>query len=502
MSVFSVNRGPVNVIALLATVLLANGTETLSSAGKTSGITNETRRSTAEVASSSGIHAGFIRDEFDLTLEPGHRLEAAGPLYYDEHAGARRTWAFPPLLSYTRDPSLELVEFNFVFPLLTYDRYGKQYRWQLGQLLSFAGGPTQLEEERHRTTLFPIYFRQRSSLPDQNYTAVIPFYGHLQHRLFHDEIFFVMFPFYAETRKGSMVTDNYVYPFFHLRHGPGLEGWQFWPIVGHEHKDVTTRTNGFGDIETVPGHDSRFYGWFLYFNTTAGIGTTNTVQEKGSIPFFSMYRSPMRDSTTVLWPLFSHIDDRERKYREWQAPWFLVEYARGEGKTTTRIWPFFSRSHNANLESDFYLWPVYKYNRVHADELERERTRIAFFLYSDTVEKNSQTHKMRRWVNLLPFFTWRKEWNGNTRLQVLAPLEPFLPGSHKIERDYSPIWSIWRAENNAETHAASQSLLWNLYRREVTPDLKRISALFGLYQHQSDATGKRVRLFYIPVKGK
>ena len=44
--------------------------------------------------------------------------------------------------------------------------------------------------------------------------------------LFRDEIFFVMFPIYSQTRKKDVVTDNYLYPFFHLRHGDGLHGWQ------------------------------------------------------------------------------------------------------------------------------------------------------------------------------------------------------------------------------------------------------------------------------------
>ena len=95
---------------------------------------------------------------------------------------------------------------------------------------------------------FPFYFQQRSSLPEENYTAVGPFYGHLRNRLFHDDIFFVMFPFYAKTRKKDLITDNYVYPFFHLRHGDQLHGWQFLPLAGHEHKGVTFRTNNFNEI--------------------------------------------------------------------------------------------------------------------------------------------------------------------------------------------------------------------------------------------------------------
>ena len=81
-----------------------------------------------------------------------------------------------------------------------------------------------------------------------------------------------------------MVTDNYLYPFFHLRHGDGLHGWQFWPLVGNEHKDVTTRTNGSDDVTTIGGHDSFFALWPLFFNDTSGIGTTNRQWQQASLP--------------------------------------------------------------------------------------------------------------------------------------------------------------------------------------------------------------------------
>ena len=456
---------------------------------------------TPAAAGEDSLHAGFLYDEFKLTLEPGHRTEALGPLFYSEQKESQRTWAVPPLLSYTRDPGTESKELDFLYPLMTYDRYGDQYRWQFFQLLSLSGGPSELETARDRFTLFPLYFQQRSSDPSENYTAVFPFYGHLKHRLFRDEIFFVMFPLYGETRKKDVVTDNYLWPFVSLRHGDSLYGWKVWPLVGNERKGITTETNGFNDVTTNGGHRSFFALWPLFFNTTSGIGTTNEQWQQASLPAYSLLRSPNRDSTTVIWPFFNYVDDREKKYHEWDAPWPLIVFARGEGKTTTRVWPLFSQAHSATLESDFYLWPIYKYNRLHSDPLDSRRTRICFFLYSDRTDKNTETQAARRRADFWPFYTYRRDFNGNSRLQVLALLEPFLSASKSIERDYSPLWSVWRAEKNPRAGATSQSLLWNLYRRESGPDSKKCSLLFGLFQYQSDPKGKRMRLCYIPVGG-
>jgi len=447
----------------------------------------------------SAAHAGFLYDEFKLTLAPGHRTEALGPFYYSEQKETQRIWAVPPLLSYTRDPGTESEEFDFLYPVMTYDRYGGQHRWQLFQILSFGGSPMPEETERNRFTLFPLYFQQRCSDPAEDYTAVFPFYGHLKHRFFRDSIFFVMFPLYSETQKKDVVTDNYVWPIVSVRHGDSLHGWKVWPLVGNEHKGITTETNGFGDVKTNGGHDSFFALWPLFFNNKDGIGTTNEQRLKASIPLFSVLRSPNRDATGVIWPFFNYVDDREKNYREWDAPWPLIVFARGAGKTTSRVWPFFSHAHSTNQQSIFYLWPIYKYNRVRSAPLDSHRTRICFFLYSDRTEKSTETQASRRHIECLPLFTYRRDFNGNSRLQIIAVLEPFLSSSKSIQRDYSPLWSFWRSEKNPRSGAASQSLLWNLYRHESRPDSKKCSLLFGLFQYQSGAKGKNMRLFYIPV---
>ena len=54
--------------------------------------------------------------------------------------------------------------------------------------------------------------------------------------------------------------------------------------------------------------------------------------------------------------------------------------------------------------------------------------------------------------------------------------------------------------DRVQTGARSQSLLWNLYRRDTTTEASKTSTLFGLVQHSSSAEGGRWRLFYWPVK--
>ena len=84
---------------------------------------------------------------------------------------------------------------------------------------------------------------------------------------------------------------------------------------------------------------------------------------------------------------------------------------------------------------------------------------------------------------------------------MLSLFEPFFPGTESVSRNYNPLCALWRFERSPGRGADSQSLLWNLYRRDVAPHTKKISLLFGLFQYQSSPDGAKWRMFYIPLGG-
>jgi len=469
-------------------------------------------------------NAGLLYDQFDLTLSEGSRTEMVGPFHYRQEEPERNIWALPPLFSHTGYPEVNAEEVDVLFPLWTYDRFDKQTRWQFLQVINWSSGNYSDDSIRSRLTLFPFYFHQRSTNPEQSYTAVWPFYGHLTRRLYYSQIDFVLWPIYVKTKREASVgrtpedefispffrwreerrvdvtTYNVLAPFFHYRTGPGMEGWQAWPLFHWEKKSIGARTNQWGEAQVVPGYTHLHLFWPLFFYQNRRLGTENEERFRAFLPFFSSLHSPARDSTSYLWPIgLTLTDDRARGYHEVGAPWPFIVFARGEGKTADRVWPFYGRAFNDTLESRFIMWPVFKYNAVHASTYDRRRSRILWFLYSNTVEEDKDNDRFRRRVDVWPLFTHRREMDGSTRLQILALLEPWLPNIKSIERNYSPLWSLWRSECNPATQASSQSLLWNLYRRERHADGKKCSLLFGLFQYQSGPGGKGLRVFYVPI---
>ena len=447
------------------------------------------------------VSAGPAYSDFALTLDLGHKTQIAGPLFYSLEREETTQWAIPPLMSYTSDEGVPSVEFDILYPLLTYDRFGAEYRFQIFQLFNFAGGNVENETNKHRFSLFPFYLQQRSPDGKQTYTSVLPFYGHMQNRFFRDEVSYVMFPLYMESKKRDLITKNYLFPIVHTRTGDGLTGWQVWPLAGHERRIPTIRTNRWADDVGIPGHDKKFFLWPLFLNQHSGLGSTNEEYTQAVLPLYSYTRSPLRDSTSVPWLLGVTVtDDRAKQYHEVGAPWPIVVFRRGTNTHINRIWPLYSRATNEFLESTWYLWPFYKYNRVHSDPLDRDRMRIMLYLYSDTTERNTATGDARRRRDFWPLYSHRRDWDGKERLQVLALLEPVLSNNKSIDRNWSPVWSLWVDEKNAKTGAHSQSLLWNLYRRETAPKTSKTAALFGLVQHSSDESGGHWRLFWWPQK--
>ena len=59
---------------------------------------------------------------------------------------------------------------------MTRTRYGHERRWQFFEVISTSSGDETDENNTRRVTgIFPLYFQQRSTDTNLNYTAVIPF---------------------------------------------------------------------------------------------------------------------------------------------------------------------------------------------------------------------------------------------------------------------------------------------------------------------------------------
>lgn len=446
------------------------------------------------------IAAGPLYDRFPLTLFPGTRTEALGPFYYRVDSPLANLVAVPPLFSILDSPFYDARQVSILPPLISYHRFGTQTTLMITPLLTFYGGDYQNDVTRQRTMLFPFYFRQKSSDPALRYTAVFPFYGTVKGIFQRTEAHWVMAPLFIESWKRDIHTRNYLYPIFHLRTGNGLSGWQFWPFAGYEQKALTQRTNDFGEVRDIPGYQKTFVLWPMFFDEWLGLGTTNLGRYRAAWPFYTTLRSPEVDTQTAFFSLYSHTTNRVQQYEQWGFPWPIWVIARGEGKHITRFIPFYNYGSNNVMVSRSYLWPGYFQRTLDTGPALVTRTRVMLYLWSEVAEEIKATGEMRRRQSAWPFMVRQKSYDGSTRLQVFAPLEPMLPASETVERVFSPLWSVYRAQYNGTNGASSQSVLWNLYRHDTTPDVKRWSLLWGFFQGRQTQDTEELRIFFIPIR--
>ncbi len=434
--------------------------------------------------------------------EPGERHEALGPLLSGEVHGSQQWWALSPLVVDLEDPEIGRRHFDFLYPLLTYDRFETESRWQLLQWLNVATsqpiGDGTNSDTRVRRNFFPFVFSQKSPSGTNDYFAVVPFYGHMNNHLFRDEIRFVALPLWVVTRKKGVETVNVPAPFFHLRHGAGVDGWQLWPLLGHETREITWRTNVLDEAELVPGHEKSFLLWPFAFSSRFGLGSTNPVTERMILPLFSVSRSPARSSTSVVWPFFNRTEDREKGFTEWGAPWPFITWADGPGKTARRVWPLFGTEKTPVRSREFVGWPFYKHRRITKPALVSDRWQSLFFLYDQSRDVSVTTGARSERRDLWPLFWWKRDFEGRERLQVGALLETLLKNNETAERAYGPLWTLYRSERNPARGLSSQSLLWNLWRRESGTNAVTTSALFGAIRTRRDDSGLQWRLLWRP----
>ncbi len=450
---------------------------------------------TVPVRAGEGRDFGPFLQDIRLTLEPGDGVEAAGPFYYQHSREEETGWGLAPLISATTSRDGERAQWFVLPPVFSWRKYDRDHRWQILQLIN-GGGLDKIDDpDVKRFNVFPFFYYQDAPNAEQDFWALFPLYGTVRNRLFRDEIEVVAFPLWMKSRKGTVTTSNVLFPFFHWREGPGLKGWQAWPLVGHEHRNPGTRTNLVDELEVVPGHDKTFALWPVWFRNRLGLGTTNEARVDAAIPLYYVERSPWRDHTEVGFPFFSWTDDRSKQYRQRNLPWPLVSFARGEGKTLDRVLPLFSVGHTATYDSQVYLWPAYRRRHTKTESYERERWQLGVVLYSELTEGNPQTGQWLRRIDSWPLFSWSRDKEGRERLQALALIEPLRRGQG-IERNWSPLWSLWRQERNTKTGEEMESLLWNLYRRESAGGTTKGSLLFGLVQYEKTPAGRRWRWFH------
>jgi hypothetical protein len=415
---------------------------------------------------------------FDDRVDPLERARVrtgVGPLIHSGRSldGEVEEFAIRPLFFRRTEKAGDRLEWEFLYPLMTYRESEGDWDFQFFRILNARHeGSPQAGRERH-SDFFPFYFSGVRETGEPYY-GILPFWGKVYDRLFWEEWEWVLFPFYVRTVRTGAETRYFPWPLVSVTHGVNPEenhrGFRIVPLYGQEVKE--------GVFEKY------FVLWPFFLYQRTGLDGEEPEEVRAFFPFYITLRSPKLDQTTVLWPLFTYTDDRAKQYEQWNVAWPLFKYARGEGRQALYIFPLYMEDHK--LLRDEFLFREIKYEDFavlyplfirQTEEIigsRKVRHRILFYLYSDAREegRDGSTRRIDAW----PLMRYDRDREGTVLFQTLALLEAFLPGNEWIERNYSPLWSLYTYRANPAGESV-HSFLWNLVRHEETQVGRSIEVL-------------------------
>ncbi len=431
-------------------------------------------------------------------------IDALGPFITIKNREDSSEFGIRPLIYNVDDDVNDNDQFDLLYPLITYDRQGKDVWFQtLVYLIYYRSLVSEDNKTDKKFFIFPFIFSRKARNLEDSYFALFPIYGSLKNVFKKDEINFYLFPLFLQTKKEGLMNSSFLWPFFGAYHGNGQEGFRFWPLFGYR---------------KIPDQlDEQFALWPIYISRRYNFYG----EERRSfsiLPFYYGTRWPERKQDTYLWPFINHTVNEEKGFDRWDLPWPIVNFQKGEN-SYNRVFPFYSKRQLEGYQEGFYMWPVYRYKEGEFSNYNRRRIAVLFYLYNDVKEEPlNENGKSRRRINVWPLFSYERDNEGNKKFHLLSLYEPFDPYNKNVERSYSSFWRIYQWEKDHLGNVKS-NFLWNTFRTEHKKDFYRISLqpiipifsfeknedkfkfnlIGGVFGYSNDGYVKKIKLLFIPI---
>ncbi len=399
------------------------------------------------------------------------RTRALGPVY--EKIETPEDWQFHAVRPFQSlwDHEGDRVERREVlWPVAKASRRGDARSWRF--LLTWGmNWDVEDPESRHRLWVLPFYFHGRDTR-GEDYRAIFPLGGRLHEFFLWDEIHFVLFPLYVESRKNEIEAKTVLWPLLSRTEGPGVRRARFFPFYGYNERE------GFGRKHfvlwpfwtqvqyTMPENEGR--GWILF-------------------PITGHLKLEDQESWWILPPLFRyHVGEEKNRLL---GPWPFVQLSEGSTEKFY-LWPLYGTKTIGSVQRDFYLWPLIWNERIDGpDTIKRRFTLVPFV--QNFHEANAETDETEsRYTKLWPLASHLYHAEGPVRRTVFPDLNPFRAGP--IERNYAPFWQLFVREQVGEE--IDTEILWGMYRSIKRGDDFRHRSLFPLVSWGREADGRSFSL--------
>lgn len=417
--------------------------------------------------------------------------------------GMDRVEGMRPFYMARKDPSGDLREAHGVYPFFTYRKgIAGSRRWSFLSLINLSLSPSGGAEVGKSPAaspdrafdVWPFYFSLRTGNESLDYRALFPIVGEVKQRFGQDRLNWVLFPLYGRFEKRGVTTTTTPWPFIKSVSGDGNTGFEFWPFFGGRQKPGVYR--------------EQFVLWPFYYHNETGLDKRQPDEKLGILPFYARDRSEGYRSETWLWPFFGYVDRTEPyRYHARNYFWPFLVQGRGDGRIVNRWAPFYTHSVIKGVDKEWVLWPLWRRLASREGDVNQTKTQFFYFLYNATEQRSVRNPSAPPAIkaHLWPLASVWDNGAGRRQVQVLSPLEVFLPQNRPTRIVWSPLFALYRYDHQPDGEVR-HSLLWDgityhrepakqarefhigpLYGDTQTADGRRVSLLFGLFGFKRDS---------------
>jgi hypothetical protein len=385
-----------------------------------------------------------------------------------------------PFYVYTSNPSQFEEDRLFFYPLArqrTRERPGwvgrKETRFHLLPFawwndVSFSPGHRELDY-----FFFPLVFGGESTV-DGSHFAVAPFGGNLKGVFGNDEVRFVMFPLYVETRRQGRVTYYMPFPIVRWGYGPGYRTYGVLPLFSRTEVWREARDEITGGTKIVPVADRWTVLWPIFRYDRDRLDSKYPRESVMVYPLFGYSSTAVTKNLSLLFlydlPLFSYTRADLTNTTIIDAFWPVFRYAKGDNFTQYRVWPLWdyseSRTAAGTSTAINVLWPLFWYYEDKLPEYTETRYTIfpIFFAnFKRYLPEPDGTVRTRDLIRVWPLAKYRKAMDDTVTFEMLS-IFPF--DDDKFDATWGPFFKFFTVT--------------------AGPNETRVQALFRLFHYEQD----------------
>jgi hypothetical protein len=332
----------------------------------------------------------------------------------------------------------------------------------------------------------------------EDYGAVFPLGGRIDHWFGRDRVEFALFPLYWHSELNDLRTDHWLWPIISRTTGRDLNRFRVFPFYGRSEK------KGEGG--------SRYILWPFWTSShidRPGISGSGFM----AFPFYGHAKTEVEETWMFLPPFFRHTVGRQGIHNVYLWPFIQMSSSKKEDKLY--VWPLYGRRTRPEENRQFWLWPfIWKRHEI-APPITMDCFQVFPLFYSESHRPVKTPDVVTdRHVSVWPLLSYQRTGEETKRVRVVD-LWPFRDTA-PIERNLSPLWTVYRYERTPR--GRENELLWGVARwgsltngtvsgsvfplaswaHDRTADSYREwDFLKGMIGYQRNETGKTWRVLYV-----